>query len=99
MRCLLTVDSLWAGDVMELGPDQLIQLHTRGLGARRRTFDIPVPEQAGVSDNWVVYIPTGRWAVKTPHRICPLEHPVDLYRGPSVHQTRAALEDLWAPLP
>lgn len=43
---------------------------------------IPVPEpyQAGVEDPWVVWIPKGRWTVRLRHRICPLEHPVDLLR-------------------
>jgi hypothetical protein len=41
---------------------------------------VPAPLQAGVEDPWVVYISQGRWQAPTPHRICLLEHPVDLPR-------------------
>jgi hypothetical protein len=48
VRCLLTVDSLWAGDIEDIG--QLIHVSGRQLGARRRTVTVPEPEQAGMVD-------------------------------------------------
>lgn len=39
-------------------------------------FAVPAPLQAGVIDPWVIYTPSGRWTIKKPLRICPLEHPV-----------------------
>ncbi len=47
-RCLMTVDSHWAGDIQDIG--QLIHVSGRALGARRRTIPVPEPEQAGVLD-------------------------------------------------
>lgn len=53
---------------------------------------IPVPEpfQAGVEDPWVVYIPSGRWAVHKPIRICPLEFPTELRGGDLVMPARVS---------
>jgi hypothetical protein len=79
VRCLLIVDSFWAGDIEDVS-GQLIEVCGRRLQTRRRTFPVPEPEQAGVIDPWVVFVPAGRWAVRTAYRICPLEHPVDLNR-------------------
>jgi len=47
------------------------------LSCFHRTIVVPMPYQAGVEDNMVVYISQGRWAARRRYPICPLEHPID----------------------